>query len=704
MQHGTWRTFGAVAAAALLTACQDTPTAAIASGNDPNARAARALNVEGYAQRGEVRNGWILGRDGKPSRIAYEVQGALAIWQGDIIIGQARHVATSEAQLRSQLSSAARAAVFIDGDGFRWPGGVVPFVIDGGLTNTDRVTDAIAMVEQATAGVRFVQRTDEANYIRFQPSTGCSSPIGMIGGEQPINLATTCTTGNAAHEILHALALFHEHTRCDRDDFVTVLWANIEAGKEHNFTLQCDDATDDGAYDEGSMMHYGPFGFSKNDLPTLESKRGRDSEMGQRAALGPTDIATINMLYGANNVGPTADFDIVGGPHYEGDLIRFDAMPSSDPDDAVLTYTWDFGDGACAEVPTPTGCSGIEGIHRYADEGTYTVKLLVSDGTASDEQSMQVTVLNRPPQVLAGADASVNEGAVFSRTGFVVDPGEDSWTATVNYGDGSGTQPLALTDTEFALSHTYVDNGSYTITVTVDDGDGGIGTDDVLMTVVNVAPTVNAGDNATVVSGDNFTLSGGFSDPGIVDNPWAWAVSWGFTGTSSGSTNVQGPNVFSTTARACAAGDYQVNVAVTDKDNATGTDVMTLSVGYYPVTIDITPTRTPNPINMGKGGLVSVAILSTPTFNATTADPSRIRLGNEAGADAPVARQNKGSYHAKLEDVNRDGRADLVVMFDATQLAANGDIAVGTTQLVLRGFLGDNCTNFRGTDSVVILP
>ncbi|GAB1343038.1 hypothetical protein MASR1M101_21650 [Gemmatimonas sp.] len=691
--------------AALLAACQDTPTGGIAAGDDEGAvRATRAPGAEGYAQRGPVRSGWIVGRDGKPARIAYEVQGELAIWQGDIIIGQARHVATSEAQLRSQLASGARAAVYIDGDGFRWPGGVVPFVIDGGLTNTARVTDAIAMVEQATAGVRFVERTNEANYIRFQPSSGCSSQIGMIGGEQPINLASTCTTGNAAHEILHALALYHEHTRCDRDDFVTVLWDNIEAGKEHNFTRQCDDASDDGDYDEGSMMHYGPYGFSKNDLPTLESKRGRDNEMGQRAALGPTDIATINLLYGANNVGPTADFGIVGGPHYEGGLIRFDASPSTDPDDAVLTYSWDFGDGACAVVPTPSGCTGIEGTHRYANDGTYTVKLLVSDGTASDEHSMQVTVLNAPPQVLAGADASVNEGAVFSRTGVIVDPGEDSWTATVNYGDGSATQPLALTDTEFTLSHTYVDNGSYTITVAVDDGDGGIGTDDVLMTVVNVTPSVNAGDDVAVTSGDNITLTGGFSDPGIVDNPWAWAVSWGFTGTSSGSTNVQGPNVFSATVRACAAGDYQVNVAVTDKDNGTGTDVMTLSVGYYPITIDITPTRTPNPINLGKGGLVSVAILSTPTFNATTADPSRIRLGNESGIDTPVAKQNKGSYHAKVEDVNRDGRADLVVMFDAKQLAANGDIAVGTTQLVLRGFLGDNCTNFRGTDSVVILP
>ena len=59
--------------------------------------------------------------------------------------------------------------------------------------------------------------------------------------------------------------------------------------------------------------------------------------------------------------------------------------------------------------------------------------------------------------------------------GLAYDPGTDTWTATVDYGDGSGSQALPLTGKTFELSHVYADNGSYTVTVTVNDDDGGSG-------------------------------------------------------------------------------------------------------------------------------------------------------------------------------------------------------------------------------------
>ncbi len=96
-----------------------------------------------------------------------------------------------------------------------------------------------------------------------------------------------------------------------------------------------------------------------------------------------------------------------------------------------------------------------------------------------------------PPQV--------NAGDTFTDTGSFIDPGADTWTATVDYGDGSGVQPLALNaDKTFSLSHVYGVSGTYSITVTVNDGDGGVGTD-VLPVQVNsiAAPAASAGPNTS---------------------------------------------------------------------------------------------------------------------------------------------------------------------------------------------------------------
>ncbi len=690
------RAMGAVAAVVLFAACQDNPTSPSARTPTPEPTLSRELYGEGYRARGERRTGWITGRDGAPMQVSYEVQGELAIWEGDIVIGKARDIPNTREALLRQPAHVSFQAIYINGSGFRWSGGVVPYVIDGGLPNQSRMTDAMTYIQQVTAGITFVARTSETDYIHFIDATGCSSAIGKQGGEQTINFDSGCSLGNAKHEILHALGLYHEQSRCDRDTYVDVFLANVESGKENNFEKVCSGATDDGAYNEGSIMHYGPYFFSKNGEKTLSSKRGRDDEMGQRDSLASTDISTLALLYGANNQAPTAVIGALAASYNEGASVPFDASGSSDPDDPTLTYAWDFGDGGSSTQQSAP--------HAYADNGDYTVTLTVSDGTLTNSTTTTVHVVNVGPTVNAGADATRNEGALFTQNGSFTDPGSgDTWSATVDYGDGSGAQALALSGTTFSLSHTYVDNGSYTVTVTVTDDDNGQGSDQVAMTVVNVVPTVNAGSDGSVVSGQNFTLTGSFSDPGVIDYPWNWSVNWGFGTNTTGSTNNQSLPITATT-RACAAGTYTVALSVTDKDNGTGSDNMQLSVSYFAVAIDITPTRTPNPVSLTKNGLISVAVLSTATFDATKADPSKITLGDESGIDTPVAKQNKGTYQAKFEDVNRDGRKDLVVLFDNPTLVANGDVNSGSTSLVLRGYLNDGCTNFRGSDIVVVVP
>ncbi len=61
----------------------------------------------------------------------------------------------------------------------------------------------------------------------------------------------------------------------------------------------------------------------------------------------------------------------------------------------------------------------------------------------------------------------------------------DTFTATVNYGDGSGTRALTLNGTTFSLSHHYSALlATYTVTVTVTDSHGSSGTGSNTVTVV----------------------------------------------------------------------------------------------------------------------------------------------------------------------------------------------------------------------------
>lgn len=110
---------------------------------------------------------------------------------------------------------------------------------------------------------------------------------------------------------------------------------------------------------------------------------------------------------------------------------------------------------------------------------------------------MAAASINQLPSVDAGADATINEGEIFSRLGSFIDPDADTWTATADYGDGSESQQLALNpDKTFNLSHPYADDGQYTVTVVIIDSAGETGSDEIIVTVNNVAPTITEVTNS----------------------------------------------------------------------------------------------------------------------------------------------------------------------------------------------------------------
>jgi hypothetical protein len=124
--------------------------------------------------------------------------------------------------------------------------------------------------------------------------------------------------------------------------------------------------------------------------------------------------------------------------------------------------------------------------------------------------------------------------------------------------------------------------------------------------------------------------------------------------------------------------------------------VITYECGPMQVDIDIKPGSWPNSINLGSKGVIPIAILSTPDFDATQVDPGTVAL-----AGAGVALRGKGNKSlAHEEDVNGDGLPDLVVQVETENL----DPSVfqdGFATLTGQTFGGQD---IQGSDEIVVVP
>lgn len=320
---------------------------------------------------------------------------------------------------------------------------------------------------------------------------------------------------------------------------------------------------------------------------------------------------------------------------------------------------------------------------------------------ASGTQTMVVTVNNVAPSFNGlGGPSTIGEGQTFSRTNQQFnDPGaNDAWTGTVDYGDGSGVQALTFTSIRttnfsrgtFNLSHLYVDNGVFTVTVVVTDKDGGSTTanNTFQVAVNNQTPGANVNFNfGALEDGTPVTVGGTFFDAGANDAPWSGTVDFG-DGTGQQALTMN-PGVippgspqntrgtFSTPGHTYAhAGNYMWVFRITDKDGSTGVSQFNIHVDARLVSIVVTP----NPATLHAIG-ATLQFTGVATFSdGSTSSTANIPPGDP---EAPTW----FSTNPAVATVDAQGRASAV--------------GLGVTTIGVAGN-GDSCADFSGCATLTV--
>ncbi len=179
-----------------------------------------------------------------------------------------------------------------------------------------------------------------------------------------------------------------------------------------------------------------------------------------------------------SNLPPIA---LAGGPYAGMTLtgVAVDGRASSDPDGAIVSFTWSWGDGSADSTGASAG-------HVYARAGLYTVTLtVVDDEGASSRATATMDIGNRAPVADAGGPYSGQVAAIVTVNGSRSSDADGVIAGyTWSWGDGTADSTGAAA----AASHVYASAGDFVVTLTVVDDHGSAGSANTVVTIAAPPP------------------------------------------------------------------------------------------------------------------------------------------------------------------------------------------------------------------------
>ncbi|CAI5442250.1 unnamed protein product [Caenorhabditis angaria] len=182
-----------------------------------------------------------------------------------------------------------------------WPNARIPYAISPHYSSHERalLAKAVKQYHEKTC-IRFVPRQPgETDYLFIGKVDGCFSEVGRTSGVQVLSLDNGCMEyATIIHEMMHVVGFYHEHERWDRDNFIDIIWQNIDRGALDQFgKVDLSKTSYYGQpYDYKSILHYDSLAFSKNGFPTMLPKT-KAATIGNARDFSDVDIAKINRMY-----------------------------------------------------------------------------------------------------------------------------------------------------------------------------------------------------------------------------------------------------------------------------------------------------------------------------------------------------------------------------------------------------------------------